>query len=651
MHFNKNLSKKILERERQINGSVSDDEGGGLRWNLVILFVGFSILLLLLLSSVFSLQVIQGDEMYARSERNQITLMNIPARRGIIFDRNGQKLVENLPSVDCYIELKAFFDADGVLDDEKLRENVGKLQEVLGENWLRNVGDDMGEYNSILERIYVVLEKDSGIQTILVSSDLENDVVINLKALNEEILGVRLDEGVVRHYIFEDSLSHILGYTGIVTEEDFEKLDYVTFNDIVGRTGIEKTYDRFLSGEKGQMAIEVNALGKVISKHEVLVKESVPGDSLYLTIDLEAQKRAYEILQEGVEEYKATSGSILLQDVNNGEILVMANYPSYNNNSFVRGISQKDFEEILYAEGNPFTNKAIAAQIPPGSMFKPLVASAALDAKVISGDTIFLSRAGYSFSNGAPFQEFQGKVYGPLNLVEAIMLSSNIYFCETIRSWDMNKLVPYLEKFGVGQYTGVDIDGEGAGRLPSPENKVALSKTSPWLEPYWYPEGDSCNSVIGQGITTVTPIQAVSWTGAIANGGVLHTPHLAKELVNYEKEEEVLSFETRQENIVSADALEIVRKGMRDSVAGSRRVIVPLTDAKVEVAAKTGTAEFGRVNSDGVYEHTHAWVGGFFPYENPKYSFVVFLEDGGASNNSAELARKLVDWFVENIGF
>ena len=641
---NKNLAKKIIEREEEINGgNESVDNDVALRWNLIFIFAGFSLLILFLFYSVFDLQVFQGDSMYARSQRNQINIIDVPSRRGIIFDRNGEKLVENVASVDCYLDLSPFFDEEGFLNDDELRESVEILESVLDE--------EVVEGESILERVYVVLEKDPETRRILVASDLKNDVVIDIKALDEDLLGVDLEEGITRNYIYKEPLSHILGYTSIVTAEDFERLDYVGFNDIVGRVGIERYYDEYLIGEKGKVAVEVDAFGRVVSKGEALLREAVPGKSLHMTIDLQAQKEAYDILAEGVEEYEAISGSIVVQDVNTGEIIVMANFPSYDNNLFVKGITQEQFEEILHGKGNPITNKAVDAQVPPGSMFKTIVASAGLDAGVINTDTIYVSRAGYSFSSGVPFQEFQNNVYGSLNIVDALMLSSNIYFCEMIRNWDMNKLVPYLEDFGIGQYTGVDIPGEGPGRLPSPEIKVKLAETtSPWLDPYWYPEGDSCNAVIGQGLVTSTPIQAVNWVSAIANGGILHTPHLAKRLVG-NGEEIVLEFEENNKNFIKKEALEIVREGMRASVAGPRRVIVPLTDAKVEVAAKTGTAEFGRVDEDGRYMDTHAWVNGFFPYEEPKYSFVVFLEDGSASNNAAQLAREMVDWFVDNIDF
>ena len=211
----------------------------------------------------------------------------------------------------------------------------------------------------------------------------------------------------------------------------------------------------------------------------------------------------------------------------------------------------------------------------------------------------------------------------------------------------MNELVPYLEKFGIGQYTYIDVPGEGSGTLPSPANKIKLANsTNPWLDPIWYPEGDSCNSVIGQGITTVTPIQMVNWISAIANGGTLNTPHVAKRLVSPDGSESDVQSEPLRKNIISSSALKIVREGMWASVNGPRRVVFPLTDAKVEVAGKTGTAEFGKVNSKGIYEHTHAWVTGFFPYDKPKYAFTIFMEDGGESYNAAKLAREFIDWWV-----
>lgn len=622
----KNLVQKIAQREQEINGEVEESSSGLFCSNMYFLFFGFGALLLFLVFGVFRLQIFEGEDMYARSQKNQIDLVDVQPRRGIIFDRNGEKLVENVSSIDCFLNLELYYD-DGFLDSEKLENTLEKLVGIL---------DD----DSFLDRVSAIIEDDSDERRVLLASDLSNDAVIDVRSSEESLLGVELEEGITRNYIYKEPFAHILGYTGIVSAQDLENSDYLGFNDVVGKSGLEKYYDNYLFGEKGKLAIEVDALGRVVSKSEALLKAPVAGESLYSTLDLNAQKEAYEILAEGIEEYSALSGSIVVQDVENGEILVMATYPSYDNNLFVGGIAQEEYEKILETDGNPMTNKAVDAQVPPGSMFKPLVAAAGLDADVIEKDTIYVSRAGYAFSSGVPFPEFQNNVYGPLNLVDALMLSSNIYFCEMIRGWDIGELVPYLEAFGVGKTTGIDLPSEGSGRVPSPENKVKLSKTtSPWLEPYWYPEGDSCNAVIGQGIVTVTPLQAVNWVSAIANGGILHTPRLVKGFDG----------EVKNSGFVDEDVLDIVKEGMRASVAGERRVIVPLTDAKADVAAKTGTAEFGKLSADGRYEHTHAWVNGFFPYENPKYSFVVFLEDGGASNNAAQLARGMVDWIVEEV--
>jgi penicillin-binding protein 2 len=291
-------------------------------------------------------------------------------------------------------------------------------------------------------------------------------------------------------------------------------------------------------------------------------------------------------------------------------------------------------------------NRAIAAQVPPGSTFKTLVAIAALDAGAITKDTVYVSRRGYTFSSGAPFQDYRNMAYGPLNLIDAISVSSNIYFCELIRNWDMNELVPYLEAFGIGSYTGIDIPGEAQGRVPSPENKMALANTtSPWLDPVWYPEGDSCNSVIGQGITLVTPLQMANWTSAIANEGTLHTPRVGDYLLDEDGKRETLGSDPTP--LGFGDAIRTVKEGMWSAVNGPRATIRTLSGLGVEVAAKTGTAEFGALSKDGTYEHTHAWTTSFFPYDDPKYTMTIFLEDGGESINAVRIARQMVEWLVK----
>lgn len=619
-------------------------------WNYVLLFIAFVTMFSFLFYHLSTLQVAQGKEMLEKSKNNQIRIRKDTAFRGVIMDRNGKILAQNAPSMNVYLSVEKYLDEKGYVDTGALENASNTLGGIIGDLWKDKLVEQDEQFSSISEKIYSTYDKDPYFTEILVARNVDNEMAIKIKAASNELPGVYVDSGSKREYIGGEAFTHILGYTGSVTAEDLEKLDYVDSTDIVGRTGLEKTYDKRLIGEDGQIAWEVDAMGRMVEDEGYTLKEPIAGENLYLTIDADLQKKAYEVLEESVAEYGAVGGAVVIEEVETGELLTLTSYPSYNNNLFVGGISQKEFDQILSNPGNPLLDRSIAAQMPPGSVFKPLVAAGALDAGAIKKNTVYVSRRGYTFSAGAPFQEYQNNAYGSLNLIDAISVSSNIYFCELIRNWDMNELVPYLEKFGIGKITGVDIPGEAEGRLPSPANKAELSKYSPWLEPVWYPEGDSCNSVIGQGITLVTPIQMANWTAAIANGGRLNTPHLAGVFENEKKEKSSLEVQPLGENIISTDSLKIVREGMWSAVNGPRATIGGVAGIPgVSVAAKTGTAEFGKLNKKGEYEHTHAWVTTFFPAEDPKYVLTIFLEDGGQSYNAVKSVREIIIWMQENL--
>ncbi|MGI5897650.1 MAG: penicillin-binding protein 2 [Candidatus Dojkabacteria bacterium] len=660
------ISKKIeIEKRSKVGGAYlnpknilagirasvknSDESNFNSAWNYFILFLLFVGIFAILIKDLVNLQVTQGVEMLSKSENNKVKITKVAPLRGVILDRNGVILAKNDPSMNVYILVENYLDSDGYIKADELEKTVNSLSEIIGENWKKKKTDGVTEYSSIMEKILSVHKESPYFREILIATDIDNDTAIKIKANLAEMKGVYIDDGNKRQYPEDNFVSQMLGYTGEVTAEILEKRDYVSMTDVVGLTGLEREYDKKLFGEHGETAWEVNAVGKTVSTEPYILKEPVAGSNLYLTLDINVQKKLYSLIEEGVSKYKAVGGAAVLEDVTNGELLSLVSFPTYDNNLFVNGISQTNYNALLNDSRNPLMNRAIAAQMPPGSTFKVLVAAAALDAKAVNKNTIYVSRSGYTFSSGAPFQEYHNNSYGPLNMVNAISVSSNIYFCELIRNWDMNALVPYLEKFGIGRYTGIDIPGEAAGRLPSPANKIALANTtSPWLEPVWYPEGDSCNSVIGQGITLVTPLQMANWTAAIANGGTLHTPHLAKYFENEEKKQEAVEFSNLEENIVSTEALDIVKDGMFNAVNGPRATIGGVRGLSVKVVAKTGTAEFGKLNKDGIYEHTHAWVTTFFPYENPKYALTIFLEDGGQSYNATALAREMIIWMSEN---
>lgn len=615
------------------------------KWNYLSVFVLFFGIFSILLWQLSVLQVEHGSEMYAQSENNQVRVETTPALRGVIFDREGNKLAENVTSANLYMMIDKYIE-DDELNGAALQISTDTLGGILGDHW-KKISSSGTEYTSILDRIIAIHEESPFFTDILVASDLSNDEIIKIKA--ENLPGVYVDEGSKRSYPFKDVTSNILGYTGDVTAEDLEKFSYLNSTDVVGRIGIEREYDEQLAGQDGKIAWEVDSLGKKISEEGLELSEPVAGQNLYLTLDLALQTKLYEAVKSGVSSSKATGGAGIIEDVNTGEILAMVTYPSYDNNLFIGGISVSDYSNLLNDKTNPLMNRAIAAQVPAGSTFKTIVATAALDAGAITRYTLYTSRAGYTFSNGAPFQEYHNHAYGTLNVVGALTVSSNIYFCELIRNWNMDALVPYIEKFGLGSVAGIDIPGEMAGRVPSPANKLLLANTtSPWLDPIWYPEGDSCNSVIGQGITLVTPIQMSNWMAAIANEGTLYQPHLVKYMVGEDGSKVDTQIMVLEDSIAKKEAFKITKEGMWSAVNGSGASIGSLSGLGTQVAAKTGTAEFGALNKDGSYEHTHAWVGGFFPYDNPKYSFTIFLEDGGESINAVRVIREMILWMVQN---
>ncbi|OGC44719.1 penicillin-binding protein 2 [candidate division WS6 bacterium RIFOXYC1_FULL_33_10] len=638
-----NVRKRVIAKV--VKNGNSDIKISG--WNFIYAFLMFGLVFSSLVFSIARLQIVEGEQMLERSEQNKVRKTSVKAFRGVIFDSKGEKLVENVPSMNVYISLEPFLQKDGSLDNGKVEKELDTLGGILGESW-ESKEKDGTQYSNLSERFFTIYDGSPYINKILLASDIDNELAIKIKAKGDDLEGISIDNDSKRRYIYSDMFTHILGYTGEASEKDLEKYQSLSSGDSVGKSGVERYYEEKLQGTNGVLVEEIDVFGRSVTKEPYLLTEAVSGQNLYLSIDKDVQKKLYDLLKSAVKKYSAAGGAGVIQDVNTGEILAIVSYPSYDNNLFVGGISQSKYNALLKDKGNPLLDRALSAQIPPGSTFKTVVAAGGLDSGAITSTTRYISKSGYTFSNGAPFQEFRNGSYGSLNVVQALTVSSNIFFCEMIRDWRMSELVPYLQAFGIGEYTGIDIPGEAPGRLPSPENKIKLAQTtSPWLEPVWYPEGDSCNSVIGQGITLVTPIQMSNWMATIANGGKVLVPHVAKKFVDEDGFEYPVEYSVVRENIISKSALDLVKKGMWETVNGSRGIVHALSNTGTSVAAKTGTAEFGKVNEKGIYEDTHAWVGGFFPYENPKYSFSLLLEDGGMSSNSTAVMREMITWLVQ----
>ncbi|MEA3357680.1 MAG: penicillin-binding transpeptidase domain-containing protein [Patescibacteria group bacterium] len=622
------LRGHYLDRSESSESPESEGKNG---WRIVYLYVTTALGFGVLFMAVVNLQLVHGRDYAELSKQNRLDEHVVQPDRGIIYDRFGEKIAINVP---CF---NIMFNPREVEDDE-----ISEVFNLLG-GIIEKAPEEFDA--KLLEAIDI----DPQAQKVLMAHDVSRDFVLSVLSHTDELIGIWIDYSSKRNYIGGEAFSHIIGYTGEADLEFVEANIDVDTGDVVGREGIEYFYDERFRGERGSRIVETDVAQNVVAEYVNEGSAPVTGDSLYMSIDAESQRKWYEILNAGMEKYGATGAAAVLENVNTGEVWSAVSLPSYNNNVFVGGVSEEDYGVLMANDGLPLFNRVISAQEPPGSMFKTIVASAALQEGAITRDTVFVSTGVMYLGVGYPFQEYHQHAYGALDLIGGIAKSSNIYFCKTMLQLGIDKFVPYAEFFGIGTPTGIDLEGEACGRVPSPENKIALAETSPWLDPIWYPAGDSCNSAIGQGIVSVTPIQVANWAATIANGGNVMKPRLAHKWDNEtgDADEESVEPEIVRSGVVSDENLAYVREGMRNSASGPLSVIVPLRNTKVPVAGKTGTAEFGVKDEKGYYTRTHAWVKGFFPYDDPEFSFVVFLEGGGESNNAAQLASEFINWFAE----
>lgn len=579
-------------------------------------FIGISILFSLfllsfayLLYSGFSLSIANGKSYSQLAESNSVGKEPVFGERGMIVDRNGVALVQNKKSYDVFID--------------PLSGTESELQPYFPEK---------------KDELKKIFSTTSGITTLLVH-DAPKELVVKIK--EKQPKGVELRHSYVRNYLNPVPFSHLLGYTGIASDNDFAENTSLIPNQIVGKAGLEYQYEKELHGELRYDTYEKDAFGNQISSTSKT--SPVQGSMLTLSIYKKYQENMYSVIKRAVDSNKAKGGSGVLIDITNGEILAMVSYPSYDNNDFVSGISYKAYDKLIKNPQTPLLNRPIAAQEPPGSTFKTIVAAAALDTGTITESTEYLAPGVIRLSGGAPFQDYRKRYNGYLTVKDALMVSSNIFFCRTVIKLGIDKLLPYASSFGIGKTTGVDLPGEMRGRVPSPENKIWLANNgATWLDPIWYPEGDSCNSAIGQGIALATPLQMANVAATIANGGTVYKPHLVKKITAADGKETEKAPVVIAKDIADDSVFRIIREGMRMSVNGPRGVITSLKYVPVKVAAKTGTAEFGVKDKNG-YSTAHAWVIGFYPYDTPRYAFAVLIEGGGTSSVASFAMRDFLN--------
>ena len=584
-----------------------------LRMALILLFIVFTVLGF----RVFYLQIIKGDEFRGLAEGNRIRLQRILPNRGIIYDNHGKQMVRNIPSFSI-----RFVPAD-----------LPKGEEL--DNVLEIIASTTGKEFIELKELITNTSEYSYIQSSLVE-DINYEQAVNLRIKASIWSGIHIIETAKREYMLGNTFSHLLGYLGKITEneaidlpEDYELIDYI------GKTGIERSYEKELRGIVGKKQVEVDALGK---ETKILAEqEAIKGNNIHLYIDADLQVKLSEIVAKTLNNRNVDKAAGIIINPQNGGIMAMSSFPEFDNNIFSKSISQEQYEAVFTGDDRPLFNRTLSGQYPSGSIIKPLVASAALDEGIIDRNTSFLSTGGIYYDIWF-FPDWKAGGHGQTNVIKALAESVNTFFYIIgIEEYDgreglgLDKMLSYMHSYGLSQYTGVDISGEQMGFLPD-----RYWKWEERDEP-WYP-GDTMHLAIGQGDILVTPIQMANYIAAIANGGILYSPHLVKQIVDSETGAVVMSApQVLNEDFISSASLDIVREGMRSAVTtGSARRIY---SEDYTAAGKTGTAQVGG------NAKPHSWFVGFAPYDNPEIAWAMLVENGGdGSDTAVQIMDEVLDW-------
>ncbi|PIR66932.1 MAG: penicillin-binding protein 2 [Parcubacteria group bacterium CG10_big_fil_rev_8_21_14_0_10_36_14] len=596
--------------------------------NFKLKFVGFLIIFIsvILFGKVFYLQIVKGKEYIAMAETNRIRQVPILAERGVIYDRNQKALVGNAPNF--YLALVPNdLPKDGVARAEAIKK-IADIANLLPQE----IEEQLSAFKSY------------NYQSIPIKNDISYEQAVYFEILNNTYPAIQVKTGLQREYSIPESMSHIIGYLRKITKDDLENdKSYLPVDDI-GKSGVEAQYESVLRGEYGKQQIEVDAIGKEVNV--LAKKDPIRGSDIIISIDSDFQNKVQTILQKHLRAHGLSRGSVIISDVSNGEIISMVSSPAYDNNLFSGKLSVDDYKKLIENPNKPLFNRSISGEYPSGSTIKPVFAVAALEENIITEKTNFRSSGGIKVGEWF-FPDWKIGGHGLTNVRKAIAESVNTFFYiiggglldNTLQNFTFEglgvaKLADYAKKFGLSAKLGIDLPSESEGFLPSKEWKERVKKES------WY-IGDTYHLAIGQGDLLVTPLQVNFFTLAFANGGTLYQPHILKTIMEQDGSAIVNEPIVLNKNFISQKNINIIRQGLRDSVLyGSSRA---LSDLSVEVAGKTGTAEW-RTNKT-----PHAWFTGFAPYDNPKIAITVLIEEGGEGSQTAVPIAKEILWWYFNM--
>ena len=593
---------------------IPGDELRELQRRLTILKIGLLLVVGLLALRLWHLQVREGPYYRDLSQSNLTRSVVLEPARGLIYDRNGVLLANNVSSFSLYVTL------EDVQDQEEL---VQKLMTLVGldESRLRK---------KLSERASKLLPRK-------IKDRLTLREAAQVESHRLDLPGVMIQAESQRNFPTGLTASHVIGYVGEVSPDQLELADYADLHQgsIVGQYGVEVTYDRFLRGRAGQKLIEADALGH--EKRTVSVEKPRAGDDLYLTIDLRLQKLAEELLGD-------EAGAIVALDPKTGEVLALASRPAFDPNVLSRELTPKQWDEIVQHEGRPLNNRATQGQYPPGSVFKIAMAAAALETKTVEPSTQIRCAGGYQFGRRF-YRDWKAGGHGLMNVTQALVHSCDVFFYTAGQRMGIDTIASYAKLFGLGSPTGIELPSERGGIVPSPDWKVK-ARGEQWLP------GETISASIGQGFVTVTPIQMASLTATVANNGVPVRPRLVRAVMDRATGRvlELPSVPLSRLNL-KPDTLAIIRSALAGVV--TEGTATRAKSSLVTIAGKTGTAQIAALRPGPEKDipkkfRDHAWFVSYAPVEAPRIAVVILVEHmGHGGSAAAPLAKQMIEAFVK----
>ncbi len=590
----------------------------------IVLLVLGCMLCLVLFGRLLYLQVIEHDHYRTLSEDNRVKLQPIAPNRGLIYDRNGILLAENLPSYRLEITPEQIDNMvatlDGLADIIEIRES------------------DRSRFEKLLAR-------KPRFEAIPLLLNLSDEEVARFSVNRHRFPGVDITAGLARHYPHGSLGVHALGYVGRIDEQALKDIDTSNYRGTtyIGKIGIEKTYDTLLHGTVGLQQVETTAQGRVL---RVLNRQApVSGSNLYLTLDSRIQHAAETAFGD-------FSGSAVAIDPDNGDILAFVSLPTYDPNPFVNGIDHAAYAALRDNDRQPLFNRALRGQYPPGSTVKPFMGLAGLEQGITTGHSSTYCPGFYTLpGNTRKFRDWKRTGHGTVNLNKSITQSCDVYFYDLALSLGIDNIHSYLSHFGFGRRTGIDILGELAGLLPSREWKRRRHDQP------WFP-GETVITGIGQGFFLVTPLQLATATMALANGGRMLQPNIvyAEQAAGSRA---LIPHPPRLLDTITINQQhhwDDVIKSMIDVVHSQRGTARNIgTDSPYKIAGKTGTAQVFSLKEEEKYDaeaideklRDHALFIAFAPADEPKIAVAVIVENGGGGGSvAAPIARKILDAYL-----